>query len=140
MTNSTTKKNDLQKVHPPSPTGTESTNEDEGFNKLRSKRIIFGASGNLFRILKESTLLRKLPSPTNFDTSNQLPFNKLEFGLFAQNCFLYMFGDERESNRLDTLLSVAILILLYFIVIQNLFQGRTTKKELATVNEDSSHN
>jgi ribosomal protein L31 len=42
-----------------------------------------------------------------------------------------MFGDERESNRLDTLLSVAILILLYFIVIQNLFQSRTTKKELA---------
>lgn len=120
-------------MQPPSPTGTESTNEDENFNKLRLKRVIFGGSGNLFRILKESTLHRKLPSSTNYDSSHQLPFNKLEFGLFAQNCFLYMFGDERESNRVDTLLSVAILILLYFIVIQNLFQGRTTKKGLGSV-------
>jgi len=38
-----------------------------------------------------------------------------------------MFGDEKESARLDTLLSVAILILLYFIVIQNLFQSRAKK-------------
>jgi len=61
--------------------------------------------------------LIKNESVVKTSSENQLPFNKLEFALFAQNCFLYMFGDERESNRLDTLLSVAILILLYFIVI-----------------------
>lgn len=77
--------------------------------------------------------------PTSFD-AHQLPFNKLEFGLFAQNCFLYMFGDERESARLDTLLSVAILILLYFIVIQNLFQGRTKKTNNTVTSTSDSHN
>ena len=52
-----------------------------------------------------------------------------------------MFGDERESNRLDTLLSVAILILLYFIVIQNLFQGRNTNKKGGGVRyTDNSNN
>jgi len=60
----------------------------------------------------------------NAETEGQFPFNRIEIGLFTQNCFFYLFGDERESNRLDTLLSVAILILLYFLVIQNILQTR----------------
>ena len=59
-------------MQPPSPTGTESTNEDEGFNKNKPRRVLFGASGNLFRLLKETnnTLIKNLSTASNFDANN----------------------------------------------------------------------
>jgi hypothetical protein len=53
----------------------------------------------------------------NASSEDALPFNSLELGLFAQNCFLCVFADEKDSHRLEMLFSVAILILVYFIVI-----------------------
>lgn len=103
--------------------------------------MVFGVTRDLFKrwfdFARPTNLLNRRKSQAAKSQEGQFPFNKLEIGLFVQNCFLYLFGDERESNRLDTLLSVAILILLYFFVIQNLFQ---TKKSLTKQPKSPSSN
>jgi len=136
---------------PDSPTGTESTEDQlscQGlglrFNSISSvedevitmkkpeTRFMFGldnfrlwfdlAKPHFLRKKKNSEI--KKSTTTELAQEGQFPFNKLEIGLFTQNCFFYLFGDERESNRLDTLFSVSILILLYFLVIQNILHSR----------------
>jgi hypothetical protein len=58
---------------------------------------------------------------------DQLPFNALELTLFAQNCFFQIFAEDKDDNRLEMLFSVAIIILLYFVIMQTFFQGRKSQ-------------
>jgi hypothetical protein len=50
-----------------------------------------------------------------------LPFNVLELLLFAHNCLFQVFSEDKDNNRVEMLFSVAILILLYFVVMQTFF-------------------
>ncbi|CDW77365.1 UNKNOWN [Stylonychia lemnae] len=92
-----------------------------------NKKSIFGKKRSLFKSwfnLKKSSLsgVRKADQSSE-KSSDALPFNSLELFLFVQNIFLCVFS-EKENAQLDLLFSVAIMILVYFIVLQTFFQGR----------------
>jgi len=84
---------------------------------LKKKKYVFGLSKNLFRewfnFSEKSSSIKA--EQQQFDDS--LPFNKLEIGLFMQNCFLCMMADDQDNVRLEHLFSVAICIIVYFIIV-----------------------
>lgn len=57
----------------------------------------------------------------------------MELTLFAQNCVFQVFAEDKDDNRLEMLFSVAIIILLYFVIMQTFFQGRKS----SSANESS---
>jgi len=138
-------------IAPQSPTGTDTTEEppsqsipnlkhvtmpDLTKNTLgKKKKMNFGLSRDLFRQWfeftrpKNASLKRKEPSISSNET---LPFNVLEYILFVQNCFLCVFADDKDHHRLEMLFSVAILIFVYFMIIQTFFQGRKSVSKPAS--------
>ncbi|TNV84905.1 hypothetical protein FGO68_gene13634 [Halteria grandinella] len=138
-------------VQPASPSGTDTTDDpaanqeppnvsmktqnfqntqsmiDEKIAQLKKKRRhIFGLNKELFKKWFDfaKPQKRKDPKQVAKQRDDALPFNALELSLFAQNCLFQVFSDDKDNNRLEMLFSVAIMILLYFVVIQTFFQGR----------------
>ena len=99
--------------------------------------MAFSLSKESFKLWLDSTtqVFKKSGEPHSRQNKNKkseaLPFNALEFSLFAQNCFLYAFADEQDNNRLELLFSVAVLIFLYFFIIQTFFQSNSNSSNQA---------